>query len=268
MGVVSKKLNLLFIPAALLMGAPARASVNDVAFAIGSEDNHLRFAYRVPGPVVAFAYRSELAVDYDGAPIAYHPSNRRHSARNPRGKALDWTSNAGRRGKWWGLASADGRRPYVQKRRIDPKPGFYVSTTSLVDVRVARETDPRRYVDATLVPYVVLPPKAQRSADNPEGAQLGDFAAVVNMRNRKVVYAVFADSGPHEKLGEGSAALAEALQNPDDQYDVVTVVFPGSHKDPSWPQSVAQINAEGERLFERFGGLARVDELFNDPLLN
>lgn len=45
------------------------------------------------------------------------------------------------------------------------------------------------------------------------GAKLGSLAAVYNIQNKKLVYAVVGDSGPPENLGEGSIALNAALKD-------------------------------------------------------
>ena len=78
--------------------------------------------------------------------------------------------------------------------------------TSLFDASIADEHNPRRFVDAVSIPYVVLPPEGFKHA------KLGDFATVVNLRNGKVAAAIVADeSAPELPMGEGSIALAGAL---------------------------------------------------------
>jgi len=93
---------------------------------------------------------------------------------------------------------------------------------------------------------------------------LGDFATVVNLDNGKVSSAIYADAGNSFKIGEGSIALAEALgigSNPrtgNSARHVFYLVFPGSgnHK----PRPLAEINEEGKRLFESWGGMTRVNQ--------
>src|SRR5204863_1415020 len=98
----------------------------------------------------------------------------------------------------------------------------------------------------------------------PGGAQVGDFATVMNMKNGKIVHAIFADSGPGDKIGEGSLALIKALggKSENDDLDLVTVVYPGTKKSPAWPVSAATINAEGNVRFAAFGGANKVRALF------
>lgn len=67
-----------------------------------------------------------------------------------------------------------------------------------------------RFVDSDKFPYVVIPIANQRGRSDPEfrdktGVDQGDLGVVV-FRD-KVVPVFVADGGPHNKLGEGSAAL-------------------------------------------------------------
>ena len=100
---------------------------------------------------------------------------------------------------WDGIMTDGQGQPIVQGAN-DPFPGYYVSCTSLSD-RSKAASDPTRYVDATKIPYVVLP----RWVADQGGARLGDFVYVVKLANGKSSYAIFADIGT---LGEGSVALA------------------------------------------------------------
>ena len=140
----------------------------------------------------AFFFDGGAAIDADGAPNAY----------NPEDSGLDELTNAGHPGHWDGVVQNEQGDPYVQGPG-DPFPGYYVSCTSLFD-RTKERTDPARYVDASKIPYVVLPGEVARQT----GARLGDFAVVFNLRNGKSSYAIFADVGT---MGEGSVALARNL---------------------------------------------------------
>ena len=71
-----------------------------------------------------------------------------------------------------------------------------------------------RFVDSDKFPYVVIPIANQRGRSDPEfrdktGVDQGDLGVVV-FRDR-VVPVFVADGGPHNKLGEGSAALFREL---------------------------------------------------------
>lgn len=202
----------------------------------------------------AFFFRSGMSIDADGAPTAYHPVS---------AKGLDNLGNAGKPGNWWALVTENGKssgKPIVQKA-TDPAPGFYVSTTALEDTTKGR-TNPRRYVDSSTIPYVVLPPDVMKTLK----AKMGDFAIVINSKNHQLSHAIIADQGPKGQIGEGSIALAEALGIPSNPRHggaadgVLYLAFPGSGNEK--PRSVEDINAEGARLFDSWGGMAQVTACF------
>lgn len=194
----------------------------------------------------AFFFEAAMYIDADGAPNAYHPENR----------GLDDLSNAGEPGYWPGLAKDESGNPIVQGPE-DPFPGYYVSETALAD-RSKSLADPSRYVDASKIPYIVLPGFFARQL----GARPGDFAVVWNKRNAKISYAIFADIGPAGSLGEGSMALAENLgiwSNPrrgGTRSGIVYLVFPdsGNHR----PRPLEEINTAAEQLFQSWGGAAHL----------
>ena len=201
-----------------------------------------------------FFYKSGMTIDADGAPKAYHPNRR---------SGLDALGNAGNPGNWWALVTDTGRsdgNPIIQGA-TDPAPGFYISATSLQD-KTKGVRDPRRYVDSTAIPYIVLPGAVLRKT----GTKLGDFAAVVNNKNDKLSFAIFADGGPTGKLGEGSINLADVLGIPSSPRrggasgDVIYIVFPGSGNGK--PRAIGEINAEAQRLFHGWGGTEQLKACF------
>jgi hypothetical protein len=206
--------------------------------------------WRHEGQPAAIVFRTGMTIDVDGAPTAYHPHD--HAA-------LNRLAHAGRPGHWWALVTQHGE-PVLQGRD-DPAPGYYVSMTSLEDPAFA-VTDPRRYVDASTIPYVALPEAVARAG----GVRLGDLVAVVNQTNRKVAYAIYADGGPKGHLGEGSLYLANQLRNAvlppaagtrqSLPHAIVYVVFPGSGN--RRPKTRQQIVTGTAGLFDRWGGMAAV----------
>ena len=200
-----------------------------------------------PAQVPAFIYSSGLAIDADGAYRAYHPNDR---------LGLDSIKNAGHPGNWWALATDTGTpkgKPVIQGKG-DPAPGYYVSMTSLFDASIQDERNPRRFVDAATIPYVVLPPKGFKHA------KLGDFAMVVNLRNGKIAGAIVADeSAPQLPMGEGSIALADALginsnpRNGGAEKGVVYVIYPSSGNGK--PRTLDEIGEASRDYFQRWGGL-------------
>jgi hypothetical protein len=199
--------------------------------------------WRLPSNA-AFFFTAGMTVDADGAPNAYNPQN----------TGLDDIANAGSPAHWDGIITDPSGQPVLQGAN-DPYPGYYVSCTSLVD-RTKNPTDPTRYVDATKIPYVVLPGDLARET----GTRLGDFAVVLNRRNGKSSYAIFADVGT---MGEGSVALARNLGlDPDargggSRQGLLYVLFPGSGNGK--PRTRDEINSEGQRLFADWGGAEQAD---------
>jgi Fungal chitosanase of glycosyl hydrolase group 75 len=193
-----------------------------------------------------------MEVDADGSPHAYHPE----------GKGLDSLSNAkDQHGRFVGIVVDHNGRPAVQGDE-HPAPGFFVSTTSLEDPS-KESTDPARYVDSETVPYIVLP------AGMPGGAQLGDFAVLVHTSGDvPPCFAICADTGPHHKIGEASIAAATQLKIPSspknggtEQKVIQYIVFVGSGN--GRPRTLYEINEEGARLFEEWGGMERVAGVFS-----
>lgn len=191
----------------------------------------------------AFFFTSSLMIDADGAPNAYNPGD----------TGLDDLSNAGQPGHWDGIIADKEGNPVVQGPN-DPFPGYYISCTALSDWTKER-IDPTRYVDASKIPYIALPGELARES----GARLGDLAVVVNMRNGRSAYAIFADIG---RLGEGSIALADNLGIWSDARrggrwgGILYLVFPGSGEHR--PMSLEEINERTETLFRNWGGIEHV----------
>ncbi len=191
-----------------------------------------------------------MTVNADGAPNAYHPNKSR---------GLDFLANAGRPGNWWGLATDSNTpsgNPLIQTS--GEFKGYYVSHTSLCDGPRGDE-DTAKYVDARHISYIVLPPQLLDGCF----ARLGDLAAVYNMRNGHLEYAIVADRGPRDAIGEGSIALAARLGIGTDlrghragqSGDVVYLVFPGTASEPAWPRERDSIQQGAANAFNAWGGL-------------
>jgi hypothetical protein len=191
----------------------------------------------------AFFFVAGMTIDADGAPNTYNPEN----------TGLDDLRNAGEPGHWDGVIQDENGEPFVQGPE-DPFPGYYISCTSLSD-RTKGRLDPTRYVDATQIPYIVLPGGLARDM----GARLGDFAVVTNLRNGKSSYAIFADVGT---FGEGSVALAQNLGIDSDARSggsrgrILYLIFPGSGN--GRPRTVDEINTETDKLLQDWGGAERL----------
>ena len=183
-------------------------------------------------------FRAKIAIDADGSPRAYHPKN----------IGLDDNSRARV------ATDAHGRRA-IQKKG-DPNPGYYVSTTSLQNIKLAK-TDPHRYVDSEKIPYFVMPEILMW----PSNIRVGDMAYVYNTKTKKGGFAILADIGPTNRLGEASIALARRLGIANlsprkgglGTPDIIYVVFPNSGLGEHQHRSVADIDRVGREKLKEVG---------------
>lgn len=193
-----------------------------------------------------FFYEAGMTIDADGAPNAYNPQN----------TGIDDLSNAGEPGAWEALAKDMEGNPLIQGPN-DPYPGYYVSTTALADRTMPYE-NPRRYVDATKIPFIVLPSNLSREL----GARPGDLSVVFNLQNGRSSPAIFGDVGPVDHIGEGSVALAENLgirpdpKNGGTRGRILYLIFPGSGN--RQPRPLEEIHTEAASLLQAWGGIPRL----------
>jgi hypothetical protein len=171
---------------------------------------------------------------------------------------LDYLANAGEPGNFYGIIAVPAKTgtPVIQGPS-DPAPGYYVSGTSLVNPAVRDDKSPSRYVDSSTTNYIALPPNAAAL-----GAQVGDFAWVINWKTGAQTGAIFADSGNNRELGEGSIALAAALgvkgtpKGGGQVEDIVYIVFPGTSQ--GFPKNPNQPAALGLVEFMKWGGALKL----------
>jgi hypothetical protein len=189
----------------------------------------------------------KMDVDVDGAPNAYGPHGKKtldilKHARAPRGTTDE--------GKIVGyMTEYNGGPPTVQTRQ-DPYPGYYVSQTDFADFSNKRMEDPRRYVDATRMNYVVQGTVAEKA-----GVEMGDFAIVHSCRTGRTEYAIVADSG-NLSGAEGSLALVRALGYPlkngiDDSVnkkEIVIRYYPRSNPRKQFFKTQAELDAAAKKL--------------------
>lgn len=187
-----------------------------------------------------------MDVDVDGAPRAY----------GPRGsEALDYLSNAHLRGRphapvvGYMVEDAAPHRPVVQGPQ-DPAPGYYVSQTAFEDESVEDVRNPRRYVDATAINYVVLGKRARRM-----GVRLGDFVAVYSRRTHRSVFGIVGDDG-NPSGDEGSLHLLRALgyafhngkEEAVEHAEIVIRFYPGSNPQHRFFHTQAALDRAAEAL--------------------
>lgn len=140
-----------------------------------------------------------MDVDVDGAPDAYGPPGKR---------TLDILQNAHYLNrdnkKIVGYLVDEENRPILQGPN-DPFPGYYISQTAFTNIENQNERDPRRYVDARKINYVVRGDAARR-----RGVRVGDFVSVYSKRTHKAVFAIVGDTG-NPTGDEGSLHLLQDL---------------------------------------------------------
>jgi hypothetical protein len=281
-------LHRLVLRSAFILLAPfAAAALADCGLTREATFNHAEIGpvqlYRDAG-THAIAFASQMQVNTDGAPDSYHPDDIgiTHICNGV---------NVGRNCTWKAQCLPDFRRAKVEGFRgptkicffamvtdahgvpviqgsSDPKPGYFVSTTALHQPKTASRTQ-QAQLDANTVPFAVIPGRWQRSGS--PGPKLGDFGVAYRRSNGKLAPFVIGDTGPGNKLGEGSVALHQALGNDPfvmrfgvrrarqgiGDHDVVYVLFPGSAK-PGTHLDAASIDQAVAPLLERFGSVARI----------
>jgi hypothetical protein len=198
----------------------------------------------------ALLWKSGATICGDGSPHCYHPHD---------SQGLDYLANAGSPGQWWGIATDNNGKPYVQSI-YDPAPGYYVSTTALVDPNYPNHY-PERYIDSERYPYLVVPGQFGYNW------KVGDVGFVYNTHTHDNMYCATGDIGPTNHIGEISMLLAKCLKmNPDPkkggaESGIVYVVFPGS--DPGYDTWRAKCKVAID-TFTKWGGMSRLKALWGN----
>ena len=236
----------------------------------------------------AVMFASQMAVNTDGAPDAYHPDDAgiTHLCNGlsvMTGGECVWKAQCmadyrlaksrGFRGSprlcFFAMATDADGVPLVQGPG-EPKLGHFVSLTALKQPGGAARRPQRQQdqLDSHEIPFVVIPRNWNGAF---QGLELGDFAVVLRRSTGQMAFAVVGDVGPRNKLGEGSIAAHRALGNDPFQLrfgvrrarlgiggrDVDYALFPRSLKRGE-VITRESVNAEGGRLLERFGGAERL----------
>lgn len=210
----------------------------------------------------AVHFVAKLATDADGAPRAYHPCDK-HGGDNV-GKAFDILGN---------LNPNDLHGIQGQGGAIGPAPGYHISGTSVFDPTVESKKNTAHWVDASTVPYFVLP---SNGFPVPQGTRLSDgcIGFVVDTVNGGSSGAMMADHG--RLVGEGSLALVRRLglavfsQNrfpkifgydePEHFNRFFYLIFPDVVVAPPW--SIKTIQQTADALFMAWGGDDLLRRLF------
>ena len=237
---------------------------------------------------------SGLAVDADGAPNSYRVDGNglsytcdgvvaldEHGKRiNKKNDPVHWQQRCK---DAWKTATATGNyskvaifgfltdpangQPLVQKPG-DPLPGDAYLTTTSVEILSAPKNTQRHWVDATQIPYVVLPSGFVRHFHVKPGA----LAIVYRPKTNSLMYAVYGDEGD---FGEGSIKLHLSLQNNPMVFtggvqrakrgisdEVIMAIFPAqetqiSSDSVAWNQAIVR---QGEQAVAKLGGPAAVKQ--------
>jgi len=198
----------------------------------------------------AIYWTSKMDTDCDGSAVAYNPSD----------TGIDYLSDAGSSGDWYGLYTVGGE-PVVQGSS-DPQPGYYVSTTSIT-AKSASQSSQCHYADAAILSFIVLP--GSSSFRSNAGFTIGDFGLVYYAHTGLMVYTFYGDSGPTSAIGEGSVALVEAIGfNPWNSAHtrvvdgvssgVTQLIFTGSGFGQNYIPTNRDINAHAAGAFAAAGG--------------
>jgi len=204
---------------------------------------------QVPRPSFELVTR-RMDVDVDGAPTAY----------GPKGMAtLDEPGHARLEGKFWkpivGYVLDDEGHPVVQGPD-DPAPGYYVSQTAYSDKDIDDERNPRGYLDATKINYVVLGKEAKK-----RGVKLGDYVAVYSTKMRRAVFGIVGDDG-NPSGDEGSLHLLQDLgyafhdgrdDAVEERGEIVVRFYPGSNPGRLFFRTQKALDVAARRL-----GLSKV----------
>ena len=178
-------------------------------------------------------------MDVDGAPNAYGPLGK---------ETLDILLNAhylNRADKEIvGYLIDEHSRPILQSPK-DPFPGYYISQTAFTDIENQNERDPRRYVDARNINYVVRGDVARR-----RGVRVGDFVSVYSKRTRRGVFAIVGDTG-NPTGDEGSLHLMQDLGYP---------IHDGRNDSVEKPEIVIRFYSDSNPKHQFFFTQAELDE--------
>lgn len=237
----------------------------------------------VKGEARALAFVSQMMVNTDGAPDAYHPDDDgithlcngisikidgkcqwKAACMEDYRKAKEEGFKGPTKLCFFAMVTDREDVPLLQGEN-DPKPGYFISKTAFTQPGISAEK-PQAYLDSHEIPYIVIPVKWNKDKGF-EGIKLGDFAVVLRKSNRKISYAIVGDLGPNNKLGESSLNVHQALGN--DPFmmrygkrramrgvgpgDVVYMIFPGSRKTGEIITKEI-IEAEGQKSLQHFGG--------------
>ena len=152
--------------------------------------------------------------------------------------------------------------------------GYFVSQTSISVDPTKPACDQDRYLDSFRFNAIVLPKNVIWRSQG-VATDDGDLVVVRDAETKVVAFAINGDRGPAKGIGEGTIALAAALNKKvlkgDEAYSAIRalqrsrvqyVIFPRDdiRRRAGATFSQADIDRVGKELFEQWGGTARLDE--------
>ncbi len=126
---------------------------------------------------------------------------------------------------------------------VDDDSSLSVCGTSLFD-RTKRESDPGRFIDPTVTPYLTL---GTRKRFRATGLVLGDLATVLNPATGRYCHAIVGDAREVEGVEPSLDLITRLGMGPSDQ--AIYLLHPESGLGQGLIPSNGQIAARGERLF-------------------
>jgi hypothetical protein len=222
---------------------------------------------------LAYAYETTFhAADADGAPNAYSSLDLDKDCQHDAHVGLDCVRNAGYSSHpttWWKEVlvpdPTDSSKPYILP--IGPHKNFYVAQTALRKPNGDLLCN-CTFVDATEMPFVVIPSGFPTAQDGHALASQGDVGIATYLPTGKMTSFIVGDAGggPTAELGESSLTLFAALGFPNANARTGTglppgpiqyIVFPNSARSAKsiWPRAFADIDEQVRNLMKATPGI-------------
>ena len=245
----------------------------------------------------AMVFRSNYAVNTDGAPNSYHPDDPKGenglainticngaNAYTATGEKLNyskctrlrrvfervrqdgWDAHPTRRMEFYGVAPKPGSGKRVPCINDDPAwAGYFVSQTRFAVDPTLGNCKQEKYLNSLTQPFLIVPRKSKFTR---EGVGQGDLAVSYHVPSGRIVFGMIGDVGPNWGLGEGSVftnqqlrGVAHLPKTKNETYGYgardVVTVFL-PNENYAGPYTTAGIDAAASAAFDRFGGLERL----------
>ena len=279
-------------PATAADPEPASCALNGAFDHVTRNDGTRRVIFGEDG----LMFRSDYAVNTDGAPTSYHPDDPWGSSGlaintvcngvdiaapeevdySQCKKLIDYFAQARDAGwtgadspivNFYGIATKSDTGEGRHQPCINDDPaykGYFVSTTSQLADPSRGRCDQGRYLNSLDLPFIIRPRGANFSGN---GVDVGDLALVMDPASGRQTFAIVGDIGPSWGLGEGSVYVSRALTgkatNPKTRKEVYgygarnVLTLVFTGAPMKPPYTPERIEAAGKAALERFGGQDR-----------